>query len=96
MNSILNEDSTDVFVDDKIVRFICATNRKDKSARPPSWWKENSERFPHIARKVRRHFTIQASLVARESIPSLFRNSIVAEITRLPEALLTACMCVFV
>lgn len=34
MDSVLKEDSTDIFVDGQIVRFIRATNKGDKGAHP--------------------------------------------------------------
>lgn len=71
MDSILNDDSTDIFSDDKMVLFISATSNVDKDAHQLLYWKGNFERFPHIGREVRRYLAVQAFSVACETIFSV-------------------------
>lgn len=88
MNKILDENSLDMVVDDEIVKVFRATTNLDHGACPLKWWKENSQRFSHIAAAARRYMAMQSSSAARESVFSVSGNLVDAERTRLPDGLL--------
>lgn len=90
--SFINENSVDEIGDDEVIRFLRATNNGDKAVPPMVWWKGNAERFLHIAKEARRHLATQASSVARESVPSVSRNLIDADRSRLSDDSITSCM----
>lgn len=94
MDSILKEDSMNVFDAGKIVQFIHATDNEDKGARPLLGRKRNAERFSHTAKEAQRCLATEATSVACYSIFSAFGNLINAYRTRRSDVSIMVCMCV--
>lgn len=85
MDSLFNEDSTDIFENDKSVQSIRATRNCDKIVRPSLWETQNAERISQIENNALQNLTTELLSTTYKSILTVSSNLFRADKTRHPK-----------